>query len=104
LGNVLDALCALHLVLARSTSLIPILMRRGWFSPGSFEIGYVLTFAESDGLVNQKFIIMTKLFAVPDGFRSTGTYPSQFPEKIEDLRPGDYLFRPQFAEFLGEGL
>jgi hypothetical protein len=39
LGNVLDALCALHQVLARSTSLIPILMRRGWFSPGGFEIG-----------------------------------------------------------------
>ncbi len=104
LGNVLDALCALHQVLARSISLIPILMRRGWFSPGRFEVTYILDFAKDDGLVNQKFIIMTKLFAVPDGFRSTSNCLSQFPEQIEQLRPGDYQYRPQFAEFLGKGL
>ena len=79
-------------------------MRRGWFSPGGYEIGYVLNFAKDNGIVNQKFIIMTKLFAVPDGFRSTGTHPSQFPEKIEELMPRDYLYRPQFAEFLGKAL
>jgi hypothetical protein len=103
LGNELDALCALHQVLARSTSLTPILMRRGWFSPGELGINDILSFAKSNGTTHHKFIIMTKLFAVPDGFRSTGEYPSQFPEKIEELQPRDYVYRPQFAEFLGKG-
>lgn len=104
LGNVLDALCALHQVLARSPSLIPILMRRGWFTPGGFEVGYMLRFAADNGLVKQKFIVMTRLFAVPDGFRSTGEYPKQFPERIEELMPRDFIYRPQFAEFLGKGI
>ena len=79
-------------------------MRRSWFSPGGFEIGYILDFAKDKGIVNQKFITMTKLFAVPDGFRASNICVSQFPEKIAELLPRDYVYRPQFAEFLGKGL
>jgi hypothetical protein len=104
LGNVLDALCALHQVLARSIPFIPIMIRRRWFSPGGYSLGIVLEAAEKGAIVPQKFIIMTRLFAVPDGFKSSREYPAQFPEKIEHLSPTDYVYRSRFAEFLGKGV
>jgi hypothetical protein len=104
LGNVLDALCALHQVLARSVPFIPIMIRRRWFSSGAYSLRQILEGAEKGAIVPQKFIIMTRLFAVPDGFESSKECTAQFPEKIEHLSPIDYVYRSRFAEFLGKGI
>jgi hypothetical protein len=48
--------------------------------------------------------LMTRLFAVPDGYESTRECTPQFPEKIEHLSPIDYVYSPRFAEILGKGI
>lgn len=102
LEKVLDALCGLHQVLAKTNQFIPLMMRRGWFDPGGIEVSVVMDWVDKGTVVNQHFIIMTKLFAVTDGLKSRNAQcPSQFPEKIDDIRVHRYYSGLELATFLG---
>jgi hypothetical protein len=94
LETALDAVCALHQVIARRLDLIPILIRRGWFSTGNWVIDAVLDDVRS-GLLPDTFIVQTRLFATPVG-------RCQFPLNFSDLHPALFQCNREFIEFLGK--
>jgi hypothetical protein len=93
LGTALDAICALHQVIARRLDLVPSLLRRGWFSTGHWAVNAVLDDARN-GSLPDTFVVQTRLFATPVGKR-------QFPSDFAELHPGLFQCNREFIEFLG---
>lgn len=89
----LDATCGLQQVIARRIDLVPLLLRRGWFSTGRYVVDGVLEEAKR-GMLSETFVVQTRLFATPIG-------KEQFPVDLEELRPGLFECKREFIEFLG---
>ena len=100
-GLTLDALCALNQVIARRLDMIRVVMRRGWFPTGMYDISYVLG-EVNEGKLPDTFVIQTKLFAVPVG-APHGSSPAtrQFPTDLKDLKPHNFQCKKEFLEFFG---
>ncbi|MFQ5882784.1 MAG: hypothetical protein ACE5I9_10000 [Candidatus Methylomirabilales bacterium] len=89
----LDAVCALHQVIARRIDMVPMLLRRGWFPLGGYFVDGIIEDA-ARGQLPDTFIVQTLLFAVPVG-------REQFPADFSNLNPGLYKCKREFVEFLG---
>ncbi len=96
----LDGICALHQVLSKHLELIPILLRRRWFTVGSKSIKDVLAGA-SRGRLPGAFVVETELFAVLVGQTSVvGKVIRQFPQKMSDVRTGLLECKQSFVDFM----
>jgi hypothetical protein len=100
-GSTLDALCALNQTIARRLDMIRIVMRHGWFPSGTYDISYVLG-EVNEGKLPDRFVIQTKLFAVPVGPpRGSSPASRQFPADLKDLNPYFFQCKKEFLEFFG---
>ncbi len=106
LGATLNALCALHQILARTTNveIFKLLLRRGWIeSDFSTPENLVEKFEHGRTPMHGYFLVQTNLFAVPTGkFKNTDTFDlTEFPENIENVNPNRYRSNEELAKFLG---
>ena len=78
LVGAVNALCALHQVLAKRSDMVPMLVRRGWFPLGSWVPMHVFNEMKNNRSPGT-FVVQTALFAVPVG-------KEQFPDEVEDIK------------------
>jgi len=101
LKSTLDAVCALHQVIARRLDMVPMMMRRGWFPTGAYIVDHILDNVNK-GRLPDAHVIQTKFFAVPTGQRgSARPEERQFPEVFSELKPWKFTCKQEFLEFLG---
>lgn len=107
LGVALDAVCALHQVIARisKSEVFALLIRFGWMTMGGYNAQLELRNLEQTGKLHAgPFIVQTKLFAVPVGefpFHPPTPRKYQFPDDYKTIDTGRLCCKPEFRDFLG---
>lgn len=97
LGTALEALSALHQVLARRLDLVPILIRKGWF-PVTYSRQFIID-EVAKGRLPAVFIVQSKLFATPTGTSLDPSADGQFPDPIEHLTLYNYQCKDDLLNF-----
>lgn len=93
LGMAMEALCALHQIIAVVPDLARSVLRRGWVRGEKEDLEFVIEILEGKSFMDT-VLIETKLFVVPRGQRG-------FPENIEDFRPIFYPGSERLVDFFG---
>jgi len=106
LGTTLNALCALHQVLARTpeVEMFRQFLRYGWIESPFIEPEEFIKMVEKSGTPTFGYsIFQTKLFSAPTGKRNEDdTFElTEFPKNIKELLPSRYRSSEELAKFMG---
>lgn len=103
LGAALNALCALHQLLARfpKREMFKLLIRQGWLKINSWNPELILQQFEDYGTPTAKFIVQTKLFGAPIGAGNhmNNFHLAEFHTDIQKIDLGSYQNGDKLSQF-----
>lgn len=91
----LNALCALHQVIAKNPDFLESLIRHNMICFGQWGQGYALeVIRANDGREELTLMVESELFGTPVGF-------NEFPDSPDRINPWRYAYGKKLAQFLG---